>query len=54
MVSHAKVWEQNIEEEKEAARKEAGIESDNTKKAVKISNLKLKKQLWEILAHWLI
>jgi small subunit ribosomal protein S1 len=43
MVSHAKVWEQNIEEEKEAARKEAGIESDNTKKAVKNIQSKVEK-----------
>lgn len=43
MVSHSKVWEQNIEEEKEAARKEAGIESDNTKKAVKNIQSKVEK-----------
>lgn len=43
MVSHAKVWEQSIEAEKEAARKEAGIEMDNTKKAVKNLQSKVEK-----------
>ncbi len=43
LVSHSKVWEQGIEEEKEAARKEAGIESDNTKKAVKNIQQKVEK-----------
>lgn len=43
MVSHTKVWEQNMEEEKEAARKEAGIEMDNTKKAVKNIQSKVEK-----------
>ena len=43
LVSHSKVWEQGIEEEKEAARKEAGIEIDNTKKAVKNLQSKVEK-----------
>lgn len=43
MVSHAKVWEQSLEAEKEAARKEAGIEMDNTKKAVKNLQSKVEK-----------
>lgn len=43
LVSHSKVWEQGIEEEKEAARKEAGIEMDNTKKAVKNIQSKVEK-----------
>ncbi|MBK6820974.1 MAG: 30S ribosomal protein S1 [Bacteroidetes bacterium] len=43
LVSHSKVWEQGMEEEKEAARKEAGIEIDNTKKAVKNLQSKVEK-----------
>ncbi len=43
MVSHSKVWEQEIESEKEAARKEAGIEVENTKKAVKTIQNKVEK-----------
>lgn len=43
MVSHAKVWEHEIEEEKEAARREAGIEADNTKKTVKNIQAKVEK-----------
>jgi small subunit ribosomal protein S1 len=43
MVSHSKVWEHEIEEEKEAARKEAGIEADNTKKTVKNIQAKVEK-----------
>ncbi len=43
LVSHSKVWEQGLEEEKEAARKEAGIEADNTKKAVKNIQAKVEK-----------
>lgn len=43
MVSHSKVWEQSLEAEKEAARKEAGIEIDNTKKAVKNLQSKVEK-----------
>ncbi|HMN32395.1 MAG: 30S ribosomal protein S1 [Chitinophagaceae bacterium] len=43
LVSHTKVWEQVIEEEKEAARKEAGIEVENTKKAVKNIQSKVEK-----------
>jgi small subunit ribosomal protein S1 len=43
MVSHAKVWEHEIEEEKEVARKEAGIEADTTKKAVKNIQAKVEK-----------
>ena len=43
MVSHSKVWEQGIEEEKEVARKEANTEIDNTKKAVKNLQSKVEK-----------
>lgn len=43
MVSHSKVWEAAVEEEKEAARREAGIEVDNTKKAVKNIQSKVEK-----------
>lgn len=43
MVSHTKVWEHEMEEEKEVARKEAGVEADNTKKAVKNIQAKVEK-----------
>ncbi|MEZ5045931.1 MAG: 30S ribosomal protein S1 [Chitinophagaceae bacterium] len=43
MVSHTKVWELQMEEEKEVARKEAGIEVENTKKAVKNLQSKVEK-----------
>ncbi|MBP6624599.1 MAG: 30S ribosomal protein S1 [Chitinophagaceae bacterium] len=43
MVSHSKVWEQVIEEEKEGARKEAQTDNDNTKKAVKNLQSKVEK-----------
>jgi small subunit ribosomal protein S1 len=43
MVSHSKVWEQNKNEEKEAARKEAVTESEKTKKAVKNLQSKVEK-----------
>jgi SSU ribosomal protein S1P len=43
MVSHAKVWEQELEAEKEAARKEAAVQNDNTKKAVKNIQSKVEK-----------
>ena len=43
VVSHARIWEQNIVEEKEAAKKEAKIESDKTKKAVKTIQAKVEK-----------
>ncbi|MBL7764780.1 MAG: 30S ribosomal protein S1 [Chitinophagaceae bacterium] len=43
MVSHAKVWEAHIEEEKEVARKDAQTDSDNTKKAVKNIQSKVEK-----------
>jgi small subunit ribosomal protein S1 len=43
VVSHARIWEQNIIEEKEVAKKEAKAESDNTKKAVKAVQAKVEK-----------
>ena len=43
LVSHTKVWEQVLEEEKETARKEAGVEAENTKKAVKNIQSKIEK-----------
>ena len=43
MVSHSKVWEAIIEEEKEGARKDAQADSDNTKKAVKNLQSKVEK-----------
>lgn len=43
LVSHTKVWEQVLEEEKETARKEAGVEAENTKKAVKNIQSKVEK-----------
>ena len=43
VVSHARIWEQNIQEEKEVAKKEAKAESDNTKKAVKAVQAKVEK-----------
>jgi len=43
VLSHAKVWEQGQVEEKEAARKEAKIESEKTKKAVKQVQSKVEK-----------
>jgi small subunit ribosomal protein S1 len=43
MVSHTKVWEHEMEEEKEATRKEAHAEADNTKKVVKNIQQKVEK-----------
>ena len=43
VLSHARIWEQHIAEEKEAAKKEAKAESDNTKKAVKNIQAKVEK-----------
>ena len=43
MVSHSKVWEIKVEEEKDVARKEANTEADNTKKAVKNLQTKVEK-----------
>jgi len=43
MVSHSKVWEQKMEEDKDVARKEASTEMDNTKKAVKNLQTKVEK-----------
>lgn len=43
VVSHARIWEQNIVEEKEAAKKEAKVESEKTKKAVKTIQAKVEK-----------
>ena len=43
MASHTKVWEQGVAEEKEAVKKTAKAESDNTKKAVKNIQSKVEK-----------
>ena len=43
MVSHAKVWEQEVEGEKEAIRKEVSNEMETTKKAVKNLQSKVEK-----------
>jgi len=43
VVSHARIWEQNMVEEKEAAKKEAKAESEKTKKAVKTIQAKVEK-----------
>ncbi|MDQ3551943.1 MAG: S1 RNA-binding domain-containing protein, partial [Bacteroidota bacterium] len=43
VVSHARIWEQAQVNEKDAARKEAKVESDKTKKAVKNLQSKVEK-----------
>lgn len=43
VVSHARIWEQNIIEEKEAAKKEARADAEKTKKAVKSVQSKVEK-----------
>ncbi|OSZ78357.1 30S ribosomal protein S1 [Chitinophagaceae bacterium IBVUCB1] len=43
MVSHTRVWEQGVAEEKEAAKKEAVAEGEKTKKAVKNIQSKVEK-----------
>ena len=43
VVSHTRIWEQAKVEEKEAARKEARVEADKTKKAVKNIQAKVEK-----------
>jgi small subunit ribosomal protein S1 len=43
LLSHTRIWEQNKVEEKEVARKEARIESEKTKKAVKNIQTKVEK-----------
>ncbi len=43
VLSHARIWEQHVAEEKEVAKKEAKAESDNTKKAVKNIQSKVEK-----------
>jgi small subunit ribosomal protein S1 len=43
VVSHARIWEQAQMEEKDAARKEARVEADKTKKAVKAVQQKVEK-----------
>jgi small subunit ribosomal protein S1 len=43
VVSHARIWEQNIQEEKEVAKKEAKVETEKTKKAVKTIQSKVEK-----------
>jgi small subunit ribosomal protein S1 len=43
VLSHTRLWEQAKQEEKEAARKEARVEADKTKKAVKTIQTKVEK-----------
>src|SRR4051812_38298815 len=43
VVSHTRIWEQSQVEEKEAAKKEARVEADKTKKAVKTIQNKVEK-----------
>jgi small subunit ribosomal protein S1 len=43
VVSHARIWEQSQADEKDAARKEARVEADKTKKAVKTLQNKVEK-----------
>jgi small subunit ribosomal protein S1 len=43
VVSHTRIWEQSKAEEKEAAKKEARVEADKTKKAVKNIQNKVEK-----------
>ena len=43
VVSHTRIWEQGQVEEKEAAKKEARVEADKTKKAVKNIQSKVEK-----------
>jgi small subunit ribosomal protein S1 len=43
LLSHTRIWEQSKMEEKEAAKKEARVESDKTKKAVKTIQNKVEK-----------
>jgi small subunit ribosomal protein S1 len=43
VISHTRIWEQSQVEEKEAVRKEAKVESDKTKKAVKNIQNKVEK-----------
>ena len=43
VLSHARIWEQAIAEEKEAVKKEAKVESEKTKKAVKNIQSKVEK-----------
>jgi small subunit ribosomal protein S1 len=43
VVSHTRIWEQAQAEEKDVARKEARVESDKTKKAVKAVQAKVEK-----------
>lgn len=43
VVSHARIWEKNIHEEKEVAKKEAKVETEKTKKAVKTIQSKVEK-----------
>lgn len=43
VLSHSRIWEQAVAEQKEAARKEAHTENENTKKAVKAVQNKVEK-----------
>ena len=43
VISHARIWEQAVVEEKEVAKKEAKVETEKTKKAVKTIQSKVEK-----------
>jgi small subunit ribosomal protein S1 len=43
VVSHARIWEQAARDEQDAARKEARVQSEQTKKAVKNLQTKVEK-----------
>ena len=43
LVSHTKIWEQAKQQEQEAAKKEARVESDKARKAVKNIQSKVEK-----------
>ena len=43
VVSHTRIWEQGLVDEKEAAKKDAKVESDKTKKVVKNIQSKVEK-----------
>jgi len=43
VLSHSRLWEQAVAEEKEAVKKEAKVESEKTKKAVKNIQAKVEK-----------
>jgi small subunit ribosomal protein S1 len=51
VLSHTRIWEQSKLEEREAAKKDARVESEKTKKAVKNIKAKSRRQHWVIWVH---